>query len=102
MWEKKQCPIIGLFNDISKMWVLQLLWTIHSWKITFNEIKKNLWNISSKTLTIRLKELQFSGFIERKIVSEQPIKINYNLTKKGISFSTEIDKLNSWANKWWY
>lgn len=95
-----KCHINTLFNQISKMWVLQIIRSIFLWNNTFNEIKKNLWAISSKTLSERLKELQENWFIERNIISEQPIKINYSLSEKGLSFSEEIEKLNSWASKW--
>lgn len=84
------------------MWTLQIIREIYLWNNNFNAIKKELWNISSKTLSERLKELQESGFIERNIVSEQPIKIEYHLTKKWKCFSIQIDKLNDWANKWGY
>jgi DNA-binding HxlR family transcriptional regulator len=101
MWEK-WCPVTSLFNQISKMWVLQILRSIYLWNDTFNEIKKSLWNISSKTLSERLKELQENWFIDRKIISEQPIKITYTLSEKWISFSKETEKLNTWAAKWEY
>lgn len=99
---KNKCPITGLFNQISKMWVLQILRTIYLWNNTFNEIKKSLWGISSKTLSERLKELKLNWFIDRKIISEQPIKINYSLTSKWISFWKKMDNLNSWAKQWQY
>ncbi|MDF1682989.1 MAG: winged helix-turn-helix transcriptional regulator [Patescibacteria group bacterium] len=38
--------------------------------------------MSSRTLSIRLKELQEDGFIIREIISEQPIKIEYRLSEK--------------------
>jgi DNA-binding HxlR family transcriptional regulator len=97
-----KCSIKSLFWEISKMWVLQIIRELYLWNNTFNSIKRELWSISSKTLSERLKELQESWFVSRKIVSEQPIKIEYYLTDKWLSFSDETDKLNQWAQKWWY
>lgn len=98
----KKCPIKNLFSEISKMWVMSIIREIYLWNTSFNKIKKELWNISSKTLSERLKELQDFWFVERNIVSNQPIKIEYKLTKKWTSFSKEVENLNTWAKWWWY
>lgn len=99
---KKWCPLINLFNIISKMWVLQILRVIFVGYQSFGDIQSSLWKISSKTLSARLKELQNEWFIERKIISEQPLKIRYCLTSKWIDFSKETDNLFAWAKKYDY
>ena len=65
-------------------------------------MKKNLWNISSKTLSSKLKELQLYNFIEKKTISLDPIIIEYHLTDKWKSFEHECEWLWEWAKKWWY
>lgn len=98
---KKSCPIKSLFNDISKMWVLDILWVMYEWETWFNAIKTNIPGISSKVLSDRLKELQEKWFVDRNIISEQPVKIEYSLTKKWFSFTKETEGLNTWAEKWY-
>jgi len=67
---------------------------------TFNAIKKYLGTISSRTLSERLKELESYEMVERKIVSEKPLKIEYHLTEKAISFKPYLEKISDWAKKW--
>ncbi len=100
--EHTKCWVKILFNQISKMWVLQILREIYLWKNTFTEIKKSLWKISSKTLSERLSDLQQDWFVVKEIVSITPLKIQYSLTQKWLSFSKETERLNVWANEWWY
>lgn len=96
------CSINKLFNQISKMWVLKIIREIASWKNSFNEIKKSLWSISSKTLSDRLKDLVADWFISKEIVSTTPLKVRYIFTKKWESFYKEIENLNKWADNWDY
>jgi DNA-binding HxlR family transcriptional regulator len=52
----------------------------------FNRFVENIEGITSKVLTERLRELQRFGIIRRKIVSEYPIRIEYEMTDLGREF----------------
>jgi len=98
--EKDRCPVNDLLSQLSKMRILPILLHISQGGKYFSSLKNSLEWISSRTLSLRLKELQENDFIIREIVSEQPLKIEYRLSKKGESFSKELDKLSEWARKW--
>ncbi len=59
----------------------------------------SLIGISPKTLSIRLKELEKSGLINRKVFAEVPVKVEYSLTKEGIEVRDLIIPLMEWAYK---
>lgn len=96
----KYCPIVGLLSFISKKWVLLIIKTIAAGAHSYSEIEKNTTNINPWILSTRLKELQEEGFIDKNIVSSNPIKIEYVLTEKWNSFSKEFDSIISWSEKW--
>jgi DNA-binding HxlR family transcriptional regulator len=77
-----------------------ILRTICEGTNTFNAIKKNLATISSRTLSERLKEMEDFGMIKREIVSEKPLKIEYNLTDKARSLKPHLEKIGDWAIQW--
>ena len=52
----------------------------------FNRFMENIEGISPKVLTERLRELEKLGILKRRIVSEYPIRIEYNLTDLGRAF----------------
>ena len=52
-------------------------------KTRFNEFLESVEDINSNTLATRLKEMEKSGLIKRKIFHEIPIRIEYTLTNKG-------------------
>lgn len=98
---EEKCPAMNLFHKLSKMWILPILVHVSNGQKYFSSIKNNLNWMSSRTLSLRLKELQKDNFILREIVSEQPLRIEYSLTEKWKSFSKELDHLSKWAKKWW-
>ena len=57
----------------------------------------SLIGISPKTLSYRLKELEKAGLIVRKVYAEGPVKVEYSLTKEGITVRDLITPLMEWA-----
>ena len=47
---------------------------------------ENIKGITPKVLTERLRELERLGIIRRRIVSEYPVRVEYNLTDMGKGF----------------
>ena len=100
MHRVNSCPVNNLFLQLSKQWILLIFHNLAMWEKTFSWIKRSLPWISSRTLSLRLKDLQEIWFISRDIVQEQPIKIEYTLTEKWKSLTVELEKLSKWAQKW--
>jgi len=55
---------------------------------------------SSKTLTIRLRELEKSGILDRQSFNEIPPRVEYRLTPKGQELTESIINLLQWMRKW--
>ena len=49
----------------------------------FNQFLGSIEGINTKTLSIRLKELEEYGLIERNVTQSRPLHVEYSLTKKG-------------------
>ena len=98
--EMHKCPVSNLFMQLSKQRTLLILHSLAMWENSFSWLKKSLWWISSRTLSLRLKDLQEMWFICREIVREQPVKIEYSLSKKWESLTHELEKLWNWAREW--
>ncbi|MCF2140439.1 MAG: helix-turn-helix transcriptional regulator [Candidatus Lokiarchaeota archaeon] len=75
----------GIFQLIQKKWVIQIVNAIVTLKNPFyNEIKNHIEKISSKTLSIRLKELENLQIISRHVIDSQPIRVLYTCTEFGL------------------
>lgn len=65
----------------------------------FGEIKSYINNISQKTLTNQLRELERDNLITRKVYAVIPPKVEYTVTKKGISLMTILELMCEWGEK---
>lgn len=66
----------------------------------FNRFLENIEGITPKVLTERLRELEKFGIIKRKIVSEYPIKVEYELTDLGKAFEPVLLAAGSFSMRY--
>jgi DNA-binding HxlR family transcriptional regulator len=99
-WTNNECGIIILLSMISKKWMLLIMKNIYEWANSYSEVEKNVVGITPSTLSARLKELQEIWFIEKNIISQTPIKVEYKLTQKWQSFSEHIKNMCDWSKEW--
>ncbi len=111
VWEDldnmRNCPIEVALNYLGKKWTLQIIRDLFKGKKRFSEFLKANTQISTKMLSLRLTELQHSGLIKKKVVSNTPIKVEYSLTLKGkalnkILFQLAEFSLNNYPNDVYY
>ncbi|MBE9144812.1 winged helix-turn-helix transcriptional regulator [Planktothrix mougeotii] len=77
------CPIQYIVQIISSKWSVSILRELLIRNCRTHELLDALPGISTKTLTIRLRELEKYGIIERKVYAEIPPHVEYSLTDKG-------------------
>ena len=68
--------------------------------VRYMKFRQTLKGFSSKTLAIRLKELQKSGVLERQAYNEIPPRVEYRLTNKGQELVESVIDLLLWMRKW--
>ncbi len=65
--------------------------------VRFNELQRNLENITTKTLTEQLRELEDKKMIKRTIYPEIPPRVEYSLTDIGSSIDPVLKTLCDWG-----
>src|ERR687886_2176 len=80
----KSCPIENTFKIIGKKFTVLILRNMINGKQNrFNQLLNSIEQGNPKTLTIRLREMEKSGLIKRKVYYHGiPIKIEYYPTDK--------------------
>ena len=92
------CPLEGVIDVISKKWALLIINAIGNYeKLRFNNLSRELGNISPKTLSDTLKELRAEGLIKRETFAEIPPRVEYSLTRDGAELRKAIIPLLKWA-----
>jgi len=84
------------------MWALEILIPLcrSTDPVRYLTFRKSMKGFSSKTLTIRLKELEKSGILNRQSFNEIPPRVEYRLTPKGQELVESIINLLQWMRKW--
>ena len=94
------CPKFeSAFELLGKRWTGLIIRTILNGQHRFSDIEEAIPNMSSRMLTERLKELDKEGIIVRKVYPETPVRIEYELTEKGLELENVMDEIQKWAEK---
>ena len=64
----------------------------------FKELMGSITQISQKTLTNQLRELEADGMISRKAFSEIPPRVEYSITEKGGSIFPILNAMCTWGH----
>lgn len=88
---------LSLINGKYKMIILYCLMEFEI--VRFNELRRYLHNISDKTLSANLKELERDQLIYRKEYPQIPPKVEYSLSERGKSLMHVLDQLCIWGEE---
>lgn len=86
---------LSLISGKHKMIILYCLMEFEV--VRFNQLKRYLKNITDKTLSNNLKELESDKLIIRKEYPQIPPKVEYRLSEKGKSLVAVLDQLCIWG-----
>jgi DNA-binding HxlR family transcriptional regulator len=93
------CAVSKTLKIVGSKWTMLLLHNIFDGKKRFGELQRSLPGISPKTLSLRLRELERDGIIDKKVYVEIPLRVEYSLTEKGKSLRGVFRSLENWGNK---
>lgn len=82
---------------IGDVWILLIIINLLRGPKRFNELRDLMGNVSPKTLSLRLKELEELHFVERRAFAEIPPRVEYHLLEKGRALGSVIEALEQFA-----
>ncbi len=85
---------------IGRRWTGVVLLALLDGSTRFCELRDAVPDISDRMLSERLKELEADGIVERVVIPETPVRVEYRPTEKGYSLQGVVDAIGEWANEW--
>ena len=85
---------LDIFND---RWKLAIIWHLLDGDKRFKDLHETISEITQKTLTVKLKELEEKNIIHREVYAEVPPRVEYTLTDIGYSLSPLLDAMDDWG-----
>ena len=96
--ELPDCPVATAVALIGGKWKLLILRNLKTRPWRFNELQRSLDGISQKVLTDSLRQMIADGLAYRYDYHEQPLRVEYGLTKLGVQMLPIIDALADFGN----
>ena len=93
------CPVSCLLELIGDKWTLLVVRDLLFDKHTFKDLQSSPEKIPTNILADRLKRLEHSGLVQRKLYQERPKRYAYYLTEKGQDLMPVMESMILWSNK---
>jgi DNA-binding HxlR family transcriptional regulator len=85
---------------IGRRWTGLIIFILLRDRARFAEIRAGIPEITDRMLSERLQELEQEGVVERTVIPETPVRVEYSLTKKGRALAAAFEAVSEWAHKW--
>ncbi len=93
------CPVEAALELIGGKWKGVALYHLMERTVRFNELKRQMHDVTQRMLTKQLRELEADGLVKRKVYPVVPPKVEYSLTAKGESLRPIIIALKTWGEE---
>ncbi len=94
---REDCAIEYTLKILGSKWTILVIRELFTGTKRFNELRRTLKTISTKTLVERLRELEEEGILTRTIYAEVPPRVEYALTERGLSLRPILRAMIEWG-----
>ncbi|MGR3275327.1 winged helix-turn-helix transcriptional regulator [Acaryochloris marina NIES-2412] len=91
------CPTQQILDVISDKWSVIVLYCLAFQPRRYNDIQRRIEGISQKVLTQTLRRLERHGLVQRMVLSEMPLSVEYALTDLGESLMDPLLAIATWS-----
>ncbi len=85
---------------IGGRWTGAIIQLLLQGRMRFAELRASIPEISDRMLSERLRELEEEGIIDRLVIPETPVRVEYELTEKGRALEHALAAIGKWAERW--
>src|SRR5690349_24259333 len=85
---------------IGRRWTGAIIFVLLKSRCRFATLREAIPDITDRMLSERLQELEEEGIVERTVVPDTPVRVEYALTRKGPALADAMDAIGKWAETW--
>ena len=85
---------------IGRRWTGAIIFILLKTRCRFATLRDAIPDITDRMLSERLQELEQEGIVERTVIPDTPVRVEYALTKKGRALASAVNAITDWAHKW--
>jgi DNA-binding HxlR family transcriptional regulator len=83
-----------IFND---NWKMKIIWHLLEGEKRYKELNEEVKNITQRTLTAKLRDLEEKGLVKRESFAEIPPRVVYSLTPIGEKLRPILNSMFDWG-----
>jgi DNA-binding HxlR family transcriptional regulator len=91
--DKSPCPAEDVLMSISGKWKPQVIRLALQAPVRFSTLLKDITGANKQSISTALKELQQEGILDRVVVKQKPLHVEYLLSEKGIEIARVVTQL---------
>jgi len=85
-------------DTLGRKWHLRIVYQLlENGPMGFSALKSEVVGVSSKMLSESLTRLEDDGLVDREIVSDQPVRVEYSLTECGRALEPVVSAVVEWG-----
>ena len=85
---------------IGRRWTGAIIYVLMRTRCRFATLRDAIPDITDRMLSERLQELEGQGIVERTVIPDTPVRVEYALSTKGRALASTIDAISAWAERW--
>lgn len=94
------CSVEVALEIIGGKWKGVILFHLLDETKRFNQLRRDMPNVTQRMLTLQLRELEEDGIVQRKIFQEIPPHVEYSLTEFGRTLEPVLLLMRDWGDKY--
>lgn len=98
--DNSECGVCATAEILCSKWTAIIIRDLAECDSRFCELERSLDGISPRTLSLRLRELESNGIVERRTYAEVPPRVEYALTKKGEALIPIVNAMRTYGETW--
>lgn len=91
--------VSDVLDRIGDKWSVLVVVMLGDGPKRFNELRRSIATISQRMLTLTLRGLERDGLVTRSVFPTIPPRVDYELTKLGLSLLRPVGALGNWARE---
>lgn len=95
--EEETCPVQGILKLLAGKWKPEIFRLAVNGSLRFSQLLREIPGSNKQTLSIALRELEELGILDRKVIQQKPLHVEYFLTQKGKDLVPIFQQLEGWS-----
>lgn len=92
------CPVEAALEQIAGKWKGLIIFQLMDGTLRFNELSRRVGEVTQRSLTKQLRELEADGILHREVFAVVPPRVEYSLTDKGRRLRDVMEALREWGS----